>query len=111
MKTRSSYFKTGPSLCTFCQRYNKRCSWSARFEAVKGWSANVDYTKDGHIRRAWIGSCPEFVPDDYLIELAAEPDRDELAIKLTREYGYTPEVRAKTIMYHVKEYLREVDKC
>ena len=85
----------GASLCWFCERCISKCEWSKDFEEVKGWYADAEKNKDGTIKRAWVGWCPKFKPENGFEKriLKGSPG-------VVRYVG-SP-VRYATLRYHIK---------
>ena len=79
---------THETLCWGCEKAQKRCSWSKRFEPVKGWEAEPTkvYIREetlpsGEVKRYYQDSfdvykCPEFEP---LKGMKKDPTIDDVA--------------------------------
>ena len=83
----------GASLCWFCEGCFGKCEWS-KAEEVKGWYADVE-KKNGIIKRAWVGWCPKFKPENGFKERIMKGGPGVV------RYVGSP-VRYATIRYHLK---------
>ena len=58
------------TLCLMCKKCFGGCDWSRGFEKIEGWTARIIYNKaNTAINNAWVGWCPEFLPDERIKEI------------------------------------------
>lgn len=109
-ETMSIHHSRNVSLCIMCQKYCGGCLWSKWFMPVRGWTAITSHKKNGDIKRAWVGWCPEFKADAGLYDMIVHGDPHEGRWYCIRQYGHMIQNRYTTIRYHlVNDYERTDD--
>ena len=89
------------SLCIMCRNCFGKCSWSKDFRPVDGWTVKATYGKNGDLKRAWVGWCPEFRPDKVLCEILKEKDAKKARWHIQQEYGYITPLRYAVMRYNI----------